>query len=119
VQSFSPPNSSSSEGPEELPQNPSTVEMKNETEQWGVDDARALYMIDRWGGGYFGINDGGEITVAPLKESGAAIPILEVVREAIQSEGLRTPMVIRFQDLVRHRVETLNGAFQRAIAENK
>jgi arginine decarboxylase len=84
---------------------------------WSVDDAVALYMIDRWGAGYFDVHPDGEITVAPLQQKGIAVPIIDVVREA-QSMNLSTPILIRFQDLLRHRVETLNHAFTRAIAEN-
>src|SRR5688572_27548568 len=74
-------------------------------------------MIDRWGAGYFHANVGGDITVAPLQQKGIAVPIIDVVREA-QSLNLATPVLIRFQDLLRHRVETLNSAFQRATAEH-
>jgi arginine decarboxylase len=38
------------------------------------------------------------------------------LREA-QSLNLQTPLLIRFQDLLRHRVEALNAAFNNAIAE--
>src|SRR5688572_11380662 len=74
-------------------------------------------MIDRWGAGYFHANVGGDITVAPLQQKGIAVPIIDVVREA-QSLNLATPVLIRFQDLLRHRVETLNSAFTGAIAEH-
>src|SRR5688572_27673630 len=73
-------------------------------------------MIDRWGAGYFHANVGGDITVAPLQQKGIALPILDVVREA-QTLNLAAPILIRFQDLLRHRVETLNGAFTKAINE--
>jgi arginine decarboxylase len=94
------------------------IESARHDEEWSVDDAISLYMIDRWGSGYFGATARGEMTVAPLKDKGAQISIMSVVREAL-SQGLHTPLVIRFQDLVRHRVESLNAAFSRAITENK
>ncbi len=74
-------------------------------------------MIDRWGAGYFGVTANGDMAVAPLQDRGITIPIFDVVREAA-SLNLDTPILIRFQDLLRHRVETLNNAFNRAIAEN-
>ncbi|HUP60467.1 MAG TPA: biosynthetic arginine decarboxylase [Thermoanaerobaculia bacterium] len=83
---------------------------------WTVEDAVELYMIDRWGAGYFDVQPDGLITVAPLQQKGISLPIIDVVREA-QSLNLAAPVLIRFQDLLRHRVETLNGAFTRAIAE--
>jgi arginine decarboxylase len=84
---------------------------------WTIDDAISLYMIDRWGAGYFEVAPNGEMTVTPLQAKGIAVPIIDVVREA-QSINLATPVLIRFQDLLRHRVEMLNSAFDRAIAEH-
>jgi len=97
-----------------------TLEIKLEDSSteaaWTTDDATALYMIDRWGAGYFSVDDKGRMTVAPLQDQGTRIALLDVVREA-QDQGLRAPILIRFQDLLRHRVEGLNGAFNRAITE--
>src|SRR6266849_1301062 len=88
-----------------------------ETQDWSVDDASSLYMIDRWGGGYFGVDRDGNLTVAPQQENGIGIPIIGALREA-QALGLAAPILVRFQDLLRHRVLALNNAFQRAIAEH-
>src|SRR5881397_1874227 len=90
----------------------------DDSQRWTVDDAAALYMIERWGAGYFGVRSNGDLTVAPLQENGIAIPIIDALREA-QVLSLNTPILIRFQDLLRHRVEGLNNAFNRAIAEHK
>ncbi|HEY6842739.1 MAG TPA: arginine decarboxylase, partial [Thermoanaerobaculia bacterium] len=92
-------------------------EQFEEPQHWTVEDSSALYMIDRWGAGYFGVNGDGDLTVAPLQENGIAIPIIGALREA-QALNLNTPILIRFQDLLRHRVEGLNKAFNRAIAEH-
>ncbi|HET8799321.1 MAG TPA: arginine decarboxylase, partial [Thermoanaerobaculia bacterium] len=80
-----------------------------EDRDWTIEDASSLYMIDRWGAGYFDVAPTGEMTVAPLQQKGSTVPIIEVVREA-QSMNLATPLLIRFQDLLRHRVEALNRA---------
>jgi arginine decarboxylase len=88
-----------------------------EAQDWSVDDASSLYMIDRWGGGYFGVDRDGNLTVAPLQDNGIGIPIIGALREA-QALGLAAPILIRFQDLLRHRVLALNNAFNRAIAEH-
>ena len=87
--------------------------MKNE---WDVDAAIATYNVDGWGGGYFTVNPTGNVVVRPLQENGGTIDILEVVNEA-RNRGLSFPLVIRFQDLLRHRVESVNRAFQEAITE--
>ena len=90
-----------------------------ETQQkdWSVDESVSLYMIDRWGAGYFDVAADGAMTVKPLQQKGIAVPIIDVVREA-QSMNLATPLLIRFQDLLRHRVEMLNRAFTNAITEH-
>jgi arginine decarboxylase len=87
--------------------------MKNE---WDVDAAIATYNVDGWGAGYFTINEKGNVVVRPLQELGGSIDILEVVNEA-RTRGLSFPLVIRFQDLLRHRVESVNRAFQSAMNE--
>jgi len=87
--------------------------MKND---WDVDAAIATYNVDGWGGGYFTVNSEGNVVAKPLQENGGSINLLEVVGEA-RSRGLSFPLVIRFQDLLRHRVESVNLAFQDAINE--
>lgn len=95
-----------------------THELIEEAQQkdWSVEDALSLYMIDRWGAGYFHVSQEGLMTVTPLQHKGIAVPIIDVVREA-QTMNLTAPLLIRFQDLLRHRVETLNRAFNQAITE--
>src|SRR6266850_631688 len=88
-------------------------QMKNE---WDVDAAIATYNVDGWGGGYFTVNPTGNVVARPLQANGGTIDILEVVNEA-RNRGLGFPLVIRFQDLLRHRVESVNCAFQTAITE--
>jgi arginine decarboxylase len=87
--------------------------MKNE---WDVDAAISTYNVDGWGTGYFTVNSAGNAEVRPLQQDGGSIDILEVVNEA-RNRGLGFPLVIRFQDLLRHRVESVNHAFQNAITE--
>jgi arginine decarboxylase len=91
--------------------------VEQQQREWTVDDASSLYMIDRWGGGYFDVAKSGDLTVSPLQQNSVAIPIIDVLREA-QVLNLAAPLLIRFQDLLRHRVETLNNAFNKAIADH-
>ncbi len=87
--------------------------MKND---WDVESAISTYNVEGWGGGYFTVNEKGNVAARPLQENGGSIDILAVVEEA-RNRGLGFPLVIRFQDLLRHRVESVNRAFQAAIAE--
>src|SRR5436309_8772724 len=83
---------------------------------WDLEAANATYNVEGWGSGYFSINPNGNVVAKPLQEDGGAIDILEVVNEA-RTRGLGFPLVVRFQDLLRHRVESVNRAFETAIAE--
>src|SRR4029079_4763737 len=61
----------------------------------------------------------GKLTVAPLGGRGKRIAILDVVEAAVREENLKAPLIIRFQDMLHHRVRVLNEAFAKAIQENK
>src|SRR6202453_2803990 len=83
---------------------------------WDIEAARTLYNIQRWGAKYFDINEAGHVTAKPLQDAGAAVDITDVIEEA-RARGLKFPVLIRFQDILRHRVEAINKAFQSSIAE--
>jgi arginine decarboxylase len=88
----------------------------NAAPQWDIQAARSLYNIDRWGAKYFDINENGRVICSPLQEDGACVDLNDVIEEA-KARGLRFPVLIRFQDILRHRVEALNGAFRNSIVE--
>ena len=83
---------------------------------WDVQQARDLYNIRRWGVGYFDINEAGRVVAKPLRDSGSSVDITDVIEEA-KARGLKFPLLIRFQDILRHRVESINTAFRNAITE--
>src|SRR5437773_1263031 len=84
--------------------------------EWDLESAIATYNVERWGDGYFTINSSGNVEAKPLKENGGSIDVLEVVNEA-RERKLGFPLLIRFQDLLRHRVEAVNRAFQSSMSE--
>ncbi|CAN5172179.1 biosynthetic arginine decarboxylase [soil metagenome] len=94
---------------------PTAVTEKSKPE-WDIEAAIQTYNVEGWGSGYFTVNPAGNAEVRPLLEGGGSIDIMEVVQEA-RTRGLGFPLVIRFQDLLRHRVESVNRAFHSAIAE--
>ncbi len=91
--------------------------MRAMQQPWDIPAATSLYNIDRWGLGYFSINARGNIQVCPTQNAATPIDLMELIAEARSEHGLGFPMVLRFQDLLRHRVETINKAFAAAIAE--
>jgi arginine decarboxylase len=83
---------------------------------WDIQAARNLYNIHRWGSKYFDINEAGHVVATPLQEAGPPVVINDVIEEA-RARGLKLPLLIRFQDILRHRVEALNQAFRNSIKE--
>ncbi len=73
--------------------------------------------MKRWGQGHFSVDSEGFVSVQPLGD-GRAIRVYDVVTEAA-GMGLKAPTVIRFQDLLRHRVIQLNESFAKAIKEER
>ena len=86
------------------------------TAPWDIAAARVLYNIQRWGAKYFDINDAGHVVARPLQDAGATVDLTDVIEEA-KGRGLKFPLLIRFQDILRHRVEAINKAFQSSISE--
>lgn len=84
--------------------------------RWSIQAARDLYNIRRWGAGYFDINEAGHVVAKPLQEHGACVDLTDIVEEA-RGRGLKFPLLVRFQDILRHRVEAINLAFRTAIKE--
>jgi arginine decarboxylase len=83
---------------------------------WAVADALELYNLPSWGSGYFSINEAGNVVVRPDGTPAREIDLLEVV-QGLQARDLAAPVVVRFSDILAHRLRHLNDAFARAIAE--
>ncbi|MFM7749024.1 MAG: arginine decarboxylase, partial [Opitutaceae bacterium] len=84
---------------------------------WTAAQSEELYGFKRWGAGHLAVDEEGLVTVQPRLD-GRSIRVLDVVQEAV-GMGLRAPLVIRFQDLLRHRVVQLNEMFRKAIKEER
>ncbi|HEY0947662.1 MAG TPA: biosynthetic arginine decarboxylase [Opitutaceae bacterium] len=89
--------------------------MKSKSSSWSAAQSEEHFGFKRWGSGHFGVDADGFVQVQPLAD-GRAIRIMDVVHESL-GMGLKAPMVIRFQDLLRHRVTQLNELFRKAIKE--
>jgi arginine decarboxylase len=83
---------------------------------WDIQAARTLYNIQSWGARYFDVNEAGHVVARPLQDAGASVDITDVIEEA-KGRGLKFPLLIRFQDILRHRVESINLAFRNSIKE--
>ena len=81
---------------------------------WTTEDARALYALDAWGQGHFDIDGRGDLLLLPERDPARSINLPALVA-GIAERGLHTPLLLRFSDLLRHRMRELHGAFAEAI----
>jgi len=93
------------------------LEIEQETRRWTVADASELYEIAAWGKGYFSINELGHVCVHPAKDPCRAIDLQQLV-DRLLARGIQTPVLIRFGDILKHRLGEIHAAFQQAIREH-
>nr|AAF42972.1 arginine decarboxylase 2 [Nicotiana tabacum] len=87
------------------------------------DLSSALYGVDGWGAPYFSVNSNGDISVRPHGTDTLPhqeIDLLKVVKKASDPKnsgglGLQLPLVVRFPDVLKNRLESLQSAFDLAV----
>ena len=87
------------------------------TERWTSVDASELYDVASWGKGYFSVGQNGHLLVHPDKDPNRTIDLRELV-EKLELRGIYLPILIRFADILKHRLGELHQAFQTSIAEH-
>jgi len=88
------------------------------TERWSTQDASDLYDVASWGKGYFSVATNGHLRVHPEKDPARAIDLKELV-DTLVLRGISLPILIRFADILKHRLGEIASAFQTAIAEHR
>ncbi|MCB9892607.1 MAG: biosynthetic arginine decarboxylase [Planctomycetes bacterium] len=83
---------------------------------WTVRDSEELYMTTAWGRGYFRVGDNGNVLVTPRGDDGPTLDLYELVTDLVE-RGLKTPLLLRFPDVLADRIAQIRGAFTAAIAE--
>ncbi len=83
---------------------------------WSVDDAKSLYSVPAWSGGFFDIDDQGRL-IASIGDAGRIDVALVDVVEAAKDRGLGLPLLVRFSDVLSARVSQLQQAFSREAQE--
>ncbi|MCL1076026.1 biosynthetic arginine decarboxylase [Shewanella dokdonensis] len=81
---------------------------------WSIDDARNGYNVAYWSQGFYGVNDQGEVTVSPDPASGNRISLNELAKDMVKA-GVNLPVLVRFPQILCHRVDSLCQAFNQAI----
>ena len=88
----------------------------NFNQEWTVDAAADLYHLDRWGLGFFQIDEDGFLVACPNAHASRAVRIVDVIRK-VQEQGISPPMLVRFPGIIHHRVAEVNRVFREAIEE--
>ncbi|MHB1312826.1 MAG: biosynthetic arginine decarboxylase [Gemmatimonadaceae bacterium] len=88
-----------------------------EPTRWTVDAAKALYNVEGWGDGYFDISEKGRVVVRPDKDHPERTLDLFELALDLEAQGVALPVLLRFSDILRSRIETLHASFQNAIQE--
>lgn len=89
---------------------------QREIRKWTVADSAELYQVGAWGSGYFSINDAGHVVVSDGKHTDRSIDLVALVRD-LQRRGYKTPVLLRFSDVLSDRVQTLCESFRTAMGE--
>ncbi|MFO0944909.1 MAG: biosynthetic arginine decarboxylase [Planctomycetota bacterium] len=85
-------------------------------DRWTIGNSEDLYAVQNWGKGYFGVNELGNVTVCPDKNPAHAID-LKVLVDEIRQRGIHPPLLLRFTDILKHRLGDIYGSFSKAISE--
>ncbi|MEA2706190.1 MAG: arginine decarboxylase [Gemmatimonadaceae bacterium] len=87
------------------------------SEPWTIESARSLYNIEGWGIGFFDINEAGHIVVKPDREkTDRELDLFDLAND-LEEQGVGLPLLLRFSDILRSRIESLNERFSQARAE--
>jgi arginine decarboxylase len=83
---------------------------------WTVKDAEKLYNMSGWGLGYFRINPDGHVTVHPDANRKRGLDLYHLATD-LHAQGVGLPLLLRFSDILKSRIEALSGEFSNAIKE--
>ncbi|MDH3271094.1 MAG: biosynthetic arginine decarboxylase [Gemmatimonadota bacterium] len=83
---------------------------------WTIAESTETYLVDAWGGGYFGISQRGTVEAYPDQNPSRPIDLHEVMR-GLAGREIGTPLIIRLPGVLEHRMRHLRRAFDDAIAQ--
>ncbi len=85
---------------------------------WSVQQARDLYHITQWSDGFFDICERGRLRAQPNGVRDHATIDLYELAQSIKAAGISFPVLVRFTDILRHRVKSLHEAFTHSMKAN-
>ncbi|HEY4304585.1 MAG TPA: biosynthetic arginine decarboxylase [Gemmatimonadaceae bacterium] len=84
---------------------------------WSIETAKKLYNVEGWGAGFFDINEKGHVVVRPDKDRPDHVIDLYDVTTDLEEQGMALPVLLRFSDILRARIESLTSRFELAREE--
>ncbi|MCR4316711.1 MAG: biosynthetic arginine decarboxylase [Planctomycetes bacterium] len=85
-------------------------------ESYSVEEAAHYYRIDCWGVPYYFIHDDGEVRVRPHGIAGSSASLIDILSE-LRKEDIHFPCIIRFPQILEHRLHELHSSFERSASE--
>ncbi len=82
---------------------------------WSIQQAREMYHVAQWSDGFFDICEQGTLRAHPNGACDSTSIDLSHLAQAINDMGASFPILLRFTDILRKRIQTLNDAFASAI----
>jgi len=95
---------------------PDSAPVREPADRWSIAEAGEMYDVSRWGKGYFSVGSNGHVWVHPDKDPVRGLDLKELV-DNLQLRGISLPILIRFGEILQHRLGEMHGAFQTAINE--
>ncbi|ART79116.1 biosynthetic arginine decarboxylase [Oceanisphaera avium] len=84
---------------------------------WSEQDALKIYNLPYWGDGFFHLDPQGRVVVTPDKSRPEAKVVLADVIADLKAQGYATPVLLRFPEIIKSRIDALFNAFNNAITE--
>ncbi|GJM45401.1 MAG: biosynthetic arginine decarboxylase [Gemmatimonadota bacterium] len=82
--------------------------------KWSPEDSADVYHVNKWGAGFFRVNDAGHMEVTPHGAEGPHVDLALLVQE-LRARGLGLPVLVRFPGIIQRRIQSLMEAFENAI----
>jgi arginine decarboxylase len=83
---------------------------------WTTRDSEKLYNMSGWGQGYFRVNEAGHVTVHPDGNPKRGLDLYQLALD-LNAQGVGLPLLLRFSDILRSRIQALAGQFESTIKE--
>lgn len=84
---------------------------------WNIHRSSEIYNINNWGNGYYRVNSQGHVCVTPTGQPERSLDLYELTQDLLD-RGIRVPIMIRFPDIIKSRIELIHSCFQKAFVDH-